>query len=124
MNNPLTWFEIPTVDFDRAISFYETLFNVQLHREDAPQLPMAMFPHTDGYGAGGALVHNLDWYKPTLDGPLVYFDTPSGSLDKDAERLKELGCKIWVPKKNIGDHGWILVFEDTEGNRIALHSRE
>lgn len=123
-HNPVGWFEIPTVDYDRAIAFYEALFEVKLTRTDAPELSMAMFPHAEGYGAGGALVHNLQWYKPTLDGPLIYFTTPSGDLEADSKRVEELGGKIWVPKKHIGEHGWIVVFEDTEGNRIALHSRQ
>lgn len=123
-HNPVGWFEIPTVDFERAIGFYEALFDVKLERMETPALPMAMFPHDDGPGAGGALVHNLEWYKPTLNGPLIYFTTPSGDLEVDSKRVEELGGKIWVPKKHIGDYGWIVVFEDTEGNRIALHSRE
>lgn len=123
-HNPVGWFEIPTLDFDRAIRFYEQMFDVTLRRVETPNLPMAMFPATeDPMGASGALVHNTDWYKPTLDGVLIYFTSPSGDLDADSRRLEELGGKVWVPKKSIGDYGWIVVFEDTEGNRIALHTR-
>ncbi len=31
------------------------------------------------------------------------------------------GGKTLMPRTSIGDHGFIAHFEDTEGNRVALH---
>jgi predicted enzyme related to lactoylglutathione lyase len=33
------------------------------------------------------------------------------------------GGKTLYPKTSIGDLGWVAEFEDSEGNRIALHSQ-
>jgi predicted enzyme related to lactoylglutathione lyase len=40
-------------------------------------------------------------------------------------RVEDAGGKILVPKKQISeDVGYMAVFIDTEGNRVALHSRK
>jgi len=39
------------------------------------------------------------------------------------DRIEKAGGKIIVPKTQISpEHGYMAVFIDTEGNRIALHS--
>jgi predicted enzyme related to lactoylglutathione lyase len=32
------------------------------------------------------------------------------------------GGQVIMPKTNIGENGFIAMFMDTEGNRVALHS--
>ncbi|HRH93293.1 MAG TPA: VOC family protein, partial [Candidatus Peribacteria bacterium] len=78
----------------------------------------------NGAGAPGALVKHEQWYKPTMDGPLLYFSATSGDLSVELGRVEKAGGKIWVPRKPIGEFGFIAVFSDTEGNRMALHSRK
>ncbi len=123
--NPVGWFEIPTIDIERAMKFYETVFHTKLTRKPMGPLDMAFFPMEGDFpGAKGALVRHEQWYKPTCDGVLIYFTTPTGSLDKDLEAIEKAGGHIAVPKKLIAsDVGSIAVFIDTEGNRIAIHSR-
>ena len=53
--NVPVWFEIPTIDLDRAQRCYETLFDQPLRREDFGGMPMAVFPH-EKPGSSGALV--------------------------------------------------------------------
>jgi hypothetical protein len=39
------------------------------------------------------------------------------------DRIEKTGAKIIVPKTQISpEYGYMAVFIDTEGNRIALHS--
>jgi hypothetical protein len=39
------------------------------------------------------------------------------------DRIESAGGKIYQPKTKISDeHGFMGVFIDTEGNRVALHS--
>jgi len=39
------------------------------------------------------------------------------------EKIKSAGGEILTPKTKLSDHfGFIAIFLDTEGNRIALHS--
>ena len=81
-----------------------------------------MFPMTEGRGASGALVKHDQWYTPSKDGTLIYFSSPSGDLNKDQSLIEKSGGHVAVPRKSIGEHGFIMVFIDTEGNRVAMHS--
>ena len=124
--NAVGWFEIPTVEMERAIKFYETVFAVKLERHQMGPLDMAWFPmHENGYGAAGALVCHKEWYKPTTDGPLLYFTAQSGDLRSELGRVEAAGGKIRVPRKQISEkYGFMAVCTDTEGNRFGLHSRQ
>jgi predicted enzyme related to lactoylglutathione lyase len=59
-----------------------------------------------------------------LVGTLVYFTAHSGDLDNELGRVENAGGKVFQPKTLISDDvGYMAVIGDTEGNRIALHSR-
>lgn len=120
----ISWFEIPTSDLSRAAQFYETIFDIQLIPMDMPDLQMRMFPIEDPMtGIGGALVFNKDFYQPSAtDGPMIYLNgNPDVQLVLD--KIEAAGGKILVPKTEISpEYGFMAVFMDTEGNRIALHS--
>ncbi len=121
--NAVGWFEIPVTDMDRAVKFYETVFEVKLERHMVGEIDMAWFQMVDGKGAAGSLVYHKEWYKPSQDGALVYFTAYSGDLENELGRVEAAGGKILVPKKSIGEYGFMAVVLDTEGNRIALHSK-
>ena len=125
-DNVVGWFEIPVVDMERAMRFYETVFDVKLERRTMGPLDMAWFPTVQGgTGASGSLVKHEQWYKPTLDGPLLYFEARSGDLRNELKRVEAAGGTIAVPRKQISEeYGYMAVIVDTEGNRIALHSRK
>lgn len=123
-SNAISWFEIPTQDIDRAAKFYEAIFNVSLIPLDLQQLKMRMFPIEDPEkGVGGALCYNKEFYKPSsTDGPLIYLN---GNPDVQSilDKIEAAGGKIIVPKTQISpEYGYMAVFIDTEGNRVALHS--
>ncbi|MGE5893837.1 MAG: VOC family protein [bacterium] len=118
--NPVNWFEIPVKDIGRARKFYEKVFGVELSPYDMEPFTMAFFPMTeDAPGAAGSLIKG-ESYEPSHSGTVVYF-----SVDDIEETLRKInanGGKTLMPKKSIGDYGFIAHFEDTEGNRLALHS--
>jgi len=124
-HNPIGWIEIPVTNMERAIKFYEAVFDMKLERHQMGELDMAWFPMmNDKIGASGSLVKHEKWYKPTLDGPLVYFTAFSGDVNNELKKAEAAGGKVWIPKKQISPEiGYMAVFEDSEGNRIALHSR-
>lgn len=120
--NPINWFEIPVNDFERAKDFYEYVFGYELTVNDLAELKMAWFPmHQDAPGATGSLVKSKE-YTPSHAGSLVYFSV--GDIDRTLKKIVEKGGKMLNPKKNIGEYGFVAHFEDCEGNRIALHSRQ
>lgn len=123
--NPVGWFEIPVEDMGRAMRFYEAVFGFALERHKMGPLDMAWFPILDGkMGSPGALVRNKEFYKPSKDGALLYFTAHSGDLSDELSKVEEAGGHVVAPKKQIGEgHGFMAIIIDTEGNRIALHSR-
>jgi len=124
--NVVGWFEVPVNDMERAMAFYEKVFDFKLSRNQMGPLDMAWFPwlEEDGPGSGGSLVKHEDFYKPSADGSLVYFTAHSGDLANELGRVEEAGGQIIQGKTQISeDIGYMAVLMDTEGNRIALHSR-
>ena len=114
----VNWFEIPVVDFERAMTFYEHVFEVELERAVIDGHPMAIFPETDEPGrANGALAAG-DSYVPSVGGTRVYFrvDDVAGTLARASER----GGTLLYPVTEVGEQGVVAEFADTEGNRIAL----
>jgi predicted enzyme related to lactoylglutathione lyase len=53
-------------------------------------------------------------------GTMVYFSCDDCSVE--AVRAAESGGRIFREKMAIGEHGFIAIVNDTEGNMIGLHS--
>jgi len=118
--NIANWFEIPVKDLKRATTFYEKVFDVILTFEEMNGMNMAMFPmDQEATGAAGALMQHAS-AVPSHTGTLVYFST--GSIEETLRRINASGGKTLLPKTGIGQYGFIAQYEDTEGNRLALHS--
>ncbi|MBX9884725.1 MAG: VOC family protein [Novosphingobium sp.] len=116
--NPVVHFEIPVTDMDRAVRFYEAVFETKLTRQEVDGYAMAFFPRADGKpGASGALAKG-DVYVPSKTGAILYFDVPQ--IDPVLTRALNAGGKVLYPKKDIGEAGFVAEIEDSEGNRIAL----
>lgn len=122
MKNAISWFEIPTIDIDRAQKFYEAVFQAEMQTMDNANLKMRMFPWHDMDTASGAIVQS-DFHKPSdSEGPLIYLNaTPD--VQPFLDRAVQNGGEVMVPKTIISPQfGHMAVMKDTEGNRIALHS--
>jgi|SRR5271168_4347768 len=121
-NNPanqFVWCDIPVANLDRAIKFYSAVIGKPVSKQSFPGMTFGMLPHSEN-GVGGCLVEMED-RKPSKDGPLLYLNA-EGRLDDAITAVTANGGKITKPKHPIGPYGFRAVFEDTEGNRIALHS--
>ena len=126
--NPVGWFEIYVQDMSRAQAFYEAVLQTNLSAlpanpecESNSDWEMLMFPHeTDaGYGAGGALV-KMAGVPSGGNSTLVYFHCADCAVE--AARAAAHGGSIFKEKMSIGEHGFIALVFDTEGNMIGLHS--
>lgn len=118
MSNPVFHFEIPVIDMDRAVAFYQTVLELELRREQVDGYDMAFFPRADDQpGSSGALAKG-DVYKPSRDGSLIYFDV--ADIDAVLARATAKGSQILYAKTDLGEAGYVAEFEDSEGNRIAL----
>lgn len=117
--NPVNWFEIPANDIARSKKFYESVFGVELAEVEMGPSKMAWFPMDMGAaGAAGTLIQGPG-YTPSHEGSLVYIHVPK--IDAALEKIAEAGGKTLMPRTGIGEHGFIAHFEDSEGNRVALH---
>jgi len=124
-HNVVGWIEIPVTDMERAVKFYEAVLDYKLTRAKLNSLDMAWFPWVDNsIGSGCSLVYEKNYYKPSQDGVIIYLTAFSGDVSIELSRVEPNGGKVLMPKKQISpEHGFMGVFLDTEGNRIALHSR-
>ena len=117
--NPVNWFEIPTADLERASKFYSTVLGVEITAAEMGPNKMGWFPMEMGVpGAPGCLIFG-EAYTPSHEGSLVYLHVDA--IDPTLEAINANGGKTLMPRTNIGQHGFIAHFEDTEGNRVALH---
>ena len=121
--NTFGWIEIPVNDMARAIVFYEEVLAIKMEAVNFGGLEMGWFPHSEGaHGASGTLIKQ-ESYIPSEQGPLVYFN--SKNVQYELDRVEKAGGKIYQPKTQISEeYGYMGVFIDSEGNRVALHSKE
>jgi predicted enzyme related to lactoylglutathione lyase len=117
--NPVNWFEISVGDLARAKKFYEAILGVVITESEMGPSKMGFFPMELGaMGSAGTLVEG-EGYTPSMDGTLVYLYVDS--IDPTLKLIDDAGGKTLMPRTSIGEHGFIAHFQDTEGNRVALH---
>ncbi|MEM9621117.1 MAG: VOC family protein [Pseudomonadota bacterium] len=115
--NPVSYFEIPVTDMDRAIAFYEAVFLVELERTVIDGHDMALFPFDEQSGGASGALAKGNSYVPSRSGPRIYFFVEN--LDETLRRAIAQGGKVAYPKTAAGNF-WVAEFEDSEGNQIAL----
>ena len=108
------------LDLDRAIRFYSAVLGSPVEKQEYPGMAIGLLPCVDS-GASGCLFTKAD-EKPSDKGMLVYLNA-QGRLDEAVAAVTANGGKVVEPKHQIGPHGFRAVIHDSEGNRIALHSR-
>lgn len=122
-SNPVRWFEIYIRDMNRATKFYESVFATKLEKLATPGpgvSEMWTFPmHNGGTGAAGALV-KMEGGPSGGGGTIVYFGCEDCA--RESSRVVPNGGKVMKDKFAIGEHGFIALVNDTEGNTIGLHS--
>lgn len=137
--NLISWFEIPVYDLERAIKFYTSVFRIlEFERTGFNGIPMAVFKSNSAnrtFTTSGVLVQNK---KVDGDGPILFFNANLGMTDI-LDRIENAGGKLLVKKTLIknadstgkvvipktlidGNVGYFAIFEDTEGNKMALYS--
>ena len=123
LKNAISWFEIPTIDINRAQKFYEAIMDIQMIPLEVASMKMRMFPLEDKMGVGGALVDSGGFHKPSLtDGPVIYLNA-NPDVQIVVDKVEAAGGKIIMAKTEISpEYGYMALITDTEGNRIAFHS--
>ena len=119
MENTVVWFDIPVKNLQRAMDFYQKVLAVELHKLEQAPVPTAFFPFAPGV-ASGALVQSAQT-KPGAQGSTVYLNAGK-DLAVPLAKVEKSGGKVLQAKTAIGPHGYVAYVEDTEGNRVGLHS--
>jgi len=120
MANVLNWFEIPAADIERAMRFYGEVMDSKLEVMDMNGAKMAFFSQ-DNEGVGGALCQ-AEGYIPSAEGAMIYLNG-GDDLSTQLGRVEKAGGKVVMPKTKISDEiGFMAIFMDSEGNRVAFHS--
>ena len=120
--NAVGWFDIYVDDLARAVAFYETVLGTKLEPMGDPtgETQMMSFPADMGaYGAGGALT-KAPHAGPGAGGTIVYFMVEDCAVQE--ERIAPAGGTVIRSKFSIGEFGWVLLCQDTEGNVIGFNS--
>lgn len=116
MERIISWVEIPAVNLERAVSFYNSILDLDLKVSDFGEEKMAFF--STGEGA----ISFAPGFKPSKDGILVSFNTGE-DLNGTIERIEKQGGSILQPKTKIEAEGlgYFAIFVDSEGNKAGLY---
>ena len=115
----INWFEIPASNIERAVSFYNRIFDLKMDTDEMNGYSMAFFPVESG--VGGAIMCG-EGSVPSQHGPLLYLNGGE-NLDKVLLKVEDAGGKVIMQKQKINEeNGYFALFIDSEGNKMALHS--
>lgn len=117
----ISWFEIPAVNFEPAVAFYNHIYDMEMKTANNGEFQMAFFPANKG--VGGAIVSGPSC-EPSQTGSLVYLNGGT-DLNLVLGRVEAAGGRIVMPKTLIDkESGFFAIFIDSEGNKLALHSNK
>ena len=116
----VSWFEIPAIDFQQAVIFYNHIYGIEMQQNITDVNSMAFFPVTTGIG--GAVIAGSG-SVPSDTGPLIYLNG-GNDLSIVLDKVEEAGGRIVMSKTLISkESGYFAIFIDSQGNKLALHSK-
>jgi predicted enzyme related to lactoylglutathione lyase len=120
MSNQIVWCDIPVTNLDRAIKFYSTVLGKPVIKQSVGGMDYGLLPDA-GQDVSGCLMVSKD-AKPSAEGPLIYLNC-EGRLPIAIAVVDLNGGRVLEPRQPMGDLGFRAIVLDSEGNRIALHSK-
>jgi hypothetical protein len=119
VKNYVSWFEIPALDFQQAVDFYNQIFGIKMTQNSTEINAMAFFPETSGIG--GAVIAGPGSI-PSDKGTLIYLNG-GDDLNDVLNKVEDAGGRIIMSKTLISkEEGYFAIFIDSQGNKLALHS--
>jgi predicted enzyme related to lactoylglutathione lyase len=120
IKNLVSWFEIPAYNHYRSVAFFNYIFSIEITSVELNGFAMGFFPVENG--VGGAIVTG-NGCVPSETGPLVYLNGGE-DLNNVLSKVNEAGGRVIMEKTFLSESaGYFALFIDSEGNRLALHSR-
>ncbi|HEX2621216.1 MAG TPA: VOC family protein [Phototrophicaceae bacterium] len=113
------WVEIPVKNLERAMKFYETVFDLAPMEVIDEGIRRHATLNPGGSETGGSI--NLTQnFEPGNKGVLVYLNLTE-ELSGHLEKVVAVGGKIVEGKTTMGA-GFYAIVLDSEGNQLALYS--
>lgn len=116
--NTVLWLDVPVLDLDRAITFYQAVLNTTA-RDARPQQLSATLQFSP-QGSGLTLIQS----EKVAGNSCVPYLNCHGRLDHAISQVRLQGGKVVQDKHSMEPFGIRAVITDSEGNQIALHSVE
>ena len=121
--DPVTHFEIPTDDMDRAEEFYAEAFGWKKMVPEGMEgdYEMAL---TSEFGENmepeePGRIHGAFYNREKPDaGTLITIEVDS--IDEALQRIQKAGGEVAMPKQQTGEWGYYARFRDSEGNLMSL----
>jgi uncharacterized protein len=118
--NFVTWFEIPAYNHYRSIAFFNYIYQIEITSVELNGFYMGFFPAD--IGVTGAIVTGQGCI-PSEIGPLLYLNG-GHDLNNILLRVNDAGGRVVMGKTFLSETaGYFALFIDSEGNRLALHSK-
>jgi len=118
MSNKIMWIEMASTDVPASAKFYGDLFGWPMVTDEQMDYTMTAFEGQET-GVGFPPVNEEQGY--TAGSVVVYVDV--ADVDAAISRAQELGAPIFMDKVEIPTVGWMAMFGDPGGNRIAVMQR-
>lgn len=120
IKNFVTWFEIPAYNHYRSVAFYNYIYGIEITSVELNGFSMGFFPAENGIS--GAIVTGPGCV-PSEIGPLVYLNG-GYDLNNVLSKINIAGGRVVMEKTFLSETaGYFAIFIDSEGNRLALHSK-
>ncbi len=112
-SHPIVHIEFSTKNREATGKFYADLFGWKV--EQIPDMNYATFAAEPGPGGG---------FNPVTDSNppgtvLVYVGTDD--IEASLSKAESLGAKVLRSKTEIPQMGWFAIFQDPDGNSVALY---
>lgn len=131
----IQWIEIPAYDFDKAVLFYSSVFNLKIEKKIFNGVLHGVFSIYEN-NITGAIV-KVEGMPTSKDGVVLYFNVYEMTVTEN--RIVQFGGTILKEKAIIknslpdgsslipqtmidGEVGYYSLFRDTEGNKMGLYS--
>ncbi len=122
-----SWIEIPVNDLDRAILFYQKVFDLaEIPIYDEPPSRIAvLLPSEKSVGNPGISLVKSPSHRPSDAGPQINFHVDThAALTTALHHVQVQGGTIDTELVDMEDGVHYITLLDSEGNRIALSSYE
>lgn len=120
IKNYVAWFEIPAYNLYRSVAFYNHIYGIEITSVELNGFAMGFFPAENGIGGAIVTGHGC---IPSEVGPLIYLNG-GYDLNNVLSKVNEAGGRVVMEKTFLSESaGYFALFIDSEGNRLALHSK-